>query len=164
MLIQDLKEFASIKPRNQQINIILDEFNVFASDSIINLINKTRSFNYQCFLCFQVTDDLSTDKKKLLNTIFGNVGNIIAHKVSDVESPEYIAKVFGTRTVEKITKQYDTKNKKSSKGSIREVEEYIVHPNDLKRLKTGQAYCKILLTNANQFIKKIDIKNYEREK
>ncbi|WP_400254440.1 TraM recognition domain-containing protein [Spiroplasma endosymbiont of Cleonymus obscurus] len=109
-------------------------------------------------------DDLSTDKKKLLNTIFGNVGNIIAHKVSDVESPEYIAKVFGTRTVEKITKQYDTKNKKSSKGSIREVEEYIVHPNDLKRLKTGQAYCKILLTNANQFIKKIDIKNYEREK
>ncbi|CAB1053505.1 hypothetical protein [Spiroplasma endosymbiont of Danaus chrysippus] len=164
LLIQDLKEFASIKPQNQHINLVLDEFNVFASDSIINLINKTRSFNYQCFLCFQVTDDLSTDKKKLLNTIFGNVGNIIAHKVSDVESPEYIAKVFGTRTVEKITKQYDTKNKKSSKGSIREVEEYIVHPNDLKRLKTGQAYCKILLTNANQFIKKIDIKNSELEK
>ncbi|WP_400254439.1 hypothetical protein [Spiroplasma endosymbiont of Cleonymus obscurus] len=69
MLIQDLKEFASIKPKNQQINIILDEFNVFASNNIINLINKTRSFNYQCFLCFQVTDDLSTDKKKLLNTI-----------------------------------------------------------------------------------------------
>ncbi|CAB1053835.1 hypothetical protein [Spiroplasma endosymbiont of Danaus chrysippus] len=84
-----------------------------------------------------------------------------AHKVSDVESPEYIAKVFGTRTVEKITKQYDTKNKKSSKGSIREVEEYIVHPNDLKCLKTGQAYCKILLTNANQFIKKIEIKKYD---
>ena len=63
-------------------------------DTIINLINKTRSFNYQCFLCFQVTDDLSTDKKKLFNTIFGNVGNIIAHKVSNVESPEYIAKVF----------------------------------------------------------------------
>ncbi|WP_338987175.1 TraM recognition domain-containing protein [Spiroplasma endosymbiont of Dasysyrphus albostriatus] len=164
LLVQDLKEFASIKPQNQNINLLLDEFNVFASDSIINLINKTRSFNYQCFLCFQVTDDLSTDKKKLLNTIFGNVGNIIAHKVSDVESPEYIAKVFGTRTVEKITKQYDIKNKKSSKGSIREVEEYIVHPNDLKRLKTGQAYCKLLLTNANQFIKKIEIKNYEKEK
>ncbi|WP_342276450.1 TraM recognition domain-containing protein [Spiroplasma endosymbiont of Nebria brevicollis] len=81
------------------------------SDSIINLINKTRSFHYQCFLCFQVTDDLSTDKKKILNTIFGNVGNIIAHKISDVENPEYIVKVFGTRTVEKITKQYDKKNR-----------------------------------------------------
>lgn len=53
LLIQDLKEFASIKPRNQHINLALDEFNVFASDSIINLINKTRSFNYQCFLCFR---------------------------------------------------------------------------------------------------------------
>lgn len=112
----------------------------------------------------QVTDDLSTDKKKLLNTIFGNVGNIIAHKISDVESPEYIAKVFGTRTIEKITKQYDTKNKQSSKGSIREVEEYIVHPNDLKRLQTGQAYCKILLSNSNQLIKKISIENYFEQK
>lgn len=32
LLIQDLKEFASIKPRNQYINLVLDEFNVFASD------------------------------------------------------------------------------------------------------------------------------------
>lgn len=158
-LIQDLKEFVSLKPRNQHINLFLDEFNVFASDTIINLINKTRSINYQCFLCFQVTDDLSTDKKKLLNTIFGNVGNIIVHKVSDVESSEYIAKVFGTRTVEKITKQYDTKNKKSTKGSIREVEEYIAHPNDLKNLKVGQAYCKILLPSSKQYIDKVAIQN-----
>lgn len=33
--------------------------------------------------------NLSTDKKKLLNIIFGNIGNIIAHKVIDVASPEY---------------------------------------------------------------------------
>lgn len=76
--------------------MLLDEFNAFVSDTII----KTRSFNYQCFLCFQATDDLyQQTRKKLLNTIFGNVGNIIFHKVSDVESPKYIAKVFGTRTV-----------------------------------------------------------------
>ncbi|WP_425381793.1 hypothetical protein [Spiroplasma endosymbiont of Polydrusus pterygomalis] len=83
--------------------------------------------------------NLSTDKKKVLNTIFGNIDNIIAHKVIDVESPEYIVKVFATRTVEQITKQYDTKNKKSSKGSIRKVEEYIAYSNDLKNLKVWQA-------------------------
>ncbi|BET38781.1 TraM recognition domain-containing protein [Spiroplasma ixodetis] len=147
LLIKDLKEFASIKPRNQQINIILDEFNFFASDSIINLINKTRSFNYQFFLCFQTINDLKTDNKDLTDTIFGNTVNIIAHNVKDPNSAEYIAKVFGAKTSQKITKQYDTKNKKSSKGSIREVEEYIVHQNDLKKLKVGQAYCKIILEN-----------------
>ncbi len=160
LLIQDLKEFASIKPRNQHINIILDEFNVFASDSIINLINKTRSFNYQCFLCFQTINDLKTSNKDLTDTIFGNTANIIAHNVKDPNSADYIAKVFGTRTVEKITKQYDTKNKKSTKGSIREVEEYIVHPNDLKKLKVGQAYCKIILENSVHFIDKIIIEKY----
>ncbi|WJG71156.1 type IV secretory system conjugative DNA transfer family protein [Spiroplasma ixodetis] len=160
LLIQDLKEFASIKPRNQHINIILDEFNVFASDSIINLINKTRSFNYQCFLCFQTINDLKTDNKDLTDTIFGNTANIIAHNVKDPNSAEYLAKVFGTKTSQKITKQYDTKNKKSSKGSIREVEEYIVHPNDLKKLKVGQAYCKIILENLIHFIDKIIIEKY----
>ena len=160
LLIQDLKEFASIKPRNQHINIILDEFNIFASDTIINLINKTRSFNYQCFLCFQTINDLKTDNKDLTDTIFGNTANIIAHNVKDPNSSEYLAKVFGTKTSQKTTKQYDNKNKQSSKGSIREVEEYIVHPNDLKRLKTGQTYCKIILENSIHFIGKIIIEKY----
>ncbi|MBP1525585.1 MAG: DUF853 family protein [Spiroplasma ixodetis] len=159
LLIQDLKEFASIKPRNQHINLVLDEFNVFASDTIINLINKTRSFNYQCFLCFQTINDLKTASKDLTDTIFGNTANIIAHNVKDPNSAEYLAKSFGTITVEKITKQYDNKNKKSSKGSIREVEEYIVHPNDLKKLKVGQAYCKIILENSVHYIGKIIIDN-----
>ncbi|WDA54966.1 MAG: hypothetical protein PPFGHCPK_01447 (plasmid) [Spiroplasma endosymbiont of Drosophila atripex] len=159
LLIQDLKEFASIKPRNQHINLVLDEFNVFASDSIINLINKTRSFNYQCFLCFQTINDLKTASKDLTDTIFGNTANIIAHNVKDPNSAEYLAKVFGTKTSQKITKQYDNKNKSSSKGSIREVEEYIVHPNDLKKLKIGQAYVKILLPSSNQYVDKIAIEN-----
>ncbi|WP_308150250.1 type IV secretion system DNA-binding domain-containing protein [Spiroplasma sp. AdecLV25b] len=163
LLIQDLKEFASIKPRSKHINLVLDEFNVFASDSIINLINKTRSFNYQCFLCFQTINDLKTDNRDLTDTIFGNTANIIAHNVKDPNSAEYLAKVFGTKTSQKITKQYDNKSKSNSKGSIREVEEYIVHPNDLKKLKVGQAYCKVLLPSSNQYIEKIDIENYVSE-
>jgi len=46
LLIQDLKEFASIKPKKQAINLVLDEFNVFADENIINPISKTRSFNF----------------------------------------------------------------------------------------------------------------------
>ncbi|WDA54934.1 MAG: hypothetical protein PPFGHCPK_01415 (plasmid) [Spiroplasma endosymbiont of Drosophila atripex] len=161
IIIQDLKELTTIKPKKQKINVILDEFNVFASDSIINLINKTRSFNYQCFLSFQVTDDLSTEKIKLLNTIFGNVTNIITHRVNDVESPEYIAKVFGTRETQKITRQIDFKNSSTNMGSVRSVDEFIVHPNNLKTLKIGECYFKTTLPSGKTFIKKIKIINNE---
>ncbi|WP_375315661.1 type IV secretion system DNA-binding domain-containing protein [Spiroplasma endosymbiont of Tipula paludosa] len=157
IIIQDLKELTTLKPVNQKINVVLDEFNVFASETIINLINKSRSFNYQCFLSFQVTDDLSTDNKKLLNTIFGNVANIIAHKVSDVESPEYLAKVFGTQETEKLTRQIDFKNNTADMGSVRVVDEFIVHPNDLKTLKIGECYFKTTLPDGQLCIKKIQV-------
>ncbi|MBE4704033.1 hypothetical protein HER12_000270 [Spiroplasma platyhelix PALS-1] len=157
LIVQDLKEFASLKPKEQRINVILDEFNVFASDTIINLINKTRSFNYQVFLCFQTLNDLKINRTNLTDTIFGNCGNIIAHNLKDPNSAEYIAKVFGTQTTDKQTKQTD-KTEKTGKGSTREVEEYIVHPNELKNLKIGEAYCKILLPSSKQLIYKIIIK------
>lgn len=50
-----------------------------------------------------------------------------------------------------------------NKGSIRAVEEYIAHPNDLKNLKIGQAYVKILLPSSNQYVDKIDIEKYIHE-
>ncbi|WP_215825445.1 TraM recognition domain-containing protein [Spiroplasma endosymbiont of 'Nebria riversi'] len=155
IIIKDLKELTTLKPVNQKINVVLDEFNVFASETIINLINKSRSFNYQCFLSFQVTDDLSTDNKKLLNTIFENVANIISHKVNDVESPEYLAKVFGTQETEKLTRQIDFKN--SSANMVGSVDKFIVHPNDLKTLKIGECYFKTTLPSGKLCIKKIHV-------
>jgi hypothetical protein len=73
IIIQDLKELTTLKPINQKINIVLDEFNVFAGGTIINLINKSRSFNYQCFLSFQTINDLKINNMNLVDTIFGNV-------------------------------------------------------------------------------------------
>lgn len=57
-IIQDLKKLTTLKPVNQKINIILDEFNIFVSKTIINLIIKTTWFIYRCFLSFQTINDL----------------------------------------------------------------------------------------------------------
>ncbi|WDA55047.1 MAG: hypothetical protein PPFGHCPK_01528 (plasmid) [Spiroplasma endosymbiont of Drosophila atripex] len=166
LLIQDLKEFASKKPRNQHINLMLDEFNVFASDTIINLINKTRSFNYQCFLCFQTINDLKTATKDLTDTIFGNTANIIAHNVKDPNSAEYLAKVFGTIKTVKLTRQLDFLNRTRNMGSIRETEEFVFHPNEFKNLGLGVVNIKIVNQNvSNQPFTtlKIIIKDYNKE-
>lgn len=157
LFIQDLKEFAATKPQEQKINIVLDEFNVFASETIVNLINKSRAFNYQCFLSFQTINDLKINNMNLTDTVFGNVNNIICHNIKDPNTAEYIASVFGTRETEKLTRQIDFKNSTSNMGSLRAVDEFIVHPNDFKTLKIGECYFKTTLPGGQLFIKKIQI-------
>lgn len=157
IIIQDLKELTTLKPVNQKINIVLDEFNVFASETIINLINKSRSFNYQCFLSFQTINDLKTNNMNLTDTIFGNVSTIVCHNIKDPNTAEYVASVFGTQETEKLTRQLDFKNNTADMGSVRAVDEFIVHPNDLKTLKIGECYLKTTLPSGKLFIKKIQV-------
>ncbi|AXF97215.1 TraM recognition domain-containing protein [Spiroplasma phoeniceum] len=157
IIIQDLKELTTLKPVNQKINVVLDEFNVFANETIVNLINKSRSFNYQCFLSFQTINDLKTNNMNLTDTIFGNVSTIVCHNIKDPNTAEYVASVFGTQETEKITRQLDFKNNTADMGSVRAVDEFIVHPNDLKTLKTGECYLKTTLPSGKLFIKKIAV-------
>uniref|UniRef100_UPI0037DDA4F9 hypothetical protein n=1 Tax=Spiroplasma citri TaxID=2133 RepID=UPI0037DDA4F9 len=42
-------------------------------------------------------------------------------------------------------------------GSVHAVDEFIVHPNDLKTLKTGECYLKKTLPSGKLFIKKIQV-------
>ncbi|WP_424527487.1 type IV secretory system conjugative DNA transfer family protein [Spiroplasma endosymbiont of Glossina fuscipes fuscipes] len=157
IIIQDLKELTTLKPVNQKINVVLDEFNVFASETIVNLINKSRSFNYQCFLSFQTINDLKTKNMNLIDTIFGNVSTIVCHNIKDPNTAEYVASVFGTQETEKLTRQLDFKNNTADMGSVRSVDEFIVHPNDLKTLKIGECYLKTTLPSGKLFIKKIQV-------
>lgn len=157
IIIQDLKELTTLKLANQKINIVLDEFNVFANETIVNLINKSRSFNYQCFLSFQTINDLKTTNINLTDTIFGNVSTIVCHNIKDPNTVEYVASVFGTQKSEKLTRQIDFKNSTTNMGSVRSVDEFIVHPNELKTLKIGECYFKTTLPSGKLFIKKIKI-------
>ncbi|UNF62741.1 type IV secretion system DNA-binding domain-containing protein [Spiroplasma poulsonii] len=91
IIIQDLKELTTLKPVNQKINVVLDEFNVFANETIVNLINKSRAFNYQCFLSFQTINDLKTNNMNLTDTIFGNVSTIVCHSLKNPGTAEYVA-------------------------------------------------------------------------
>lgn len=155
IIIQDLKELTTLKPVNQKINVVLDEFNVFTSETIVNLINKSRSFNYQTFLSFQTINDLKTNNMNLTDTIFGNVNTIVCYNIKDPNTAEYLSSVFGTQEAEKLTRQLDFKNNTADMGLVRSVDEFIVHPNDLKTLKIGECYLKTTLPSGKLFIKKI---------
>jgi hypothetical protein len=68
-------------------------------------------------------------------------GLLIAHRVEG-EDAEAIANQFGTRRGGELTSQVDFETGFSQKGSLRRVEKYNVHPNELRTFKVGQAALK----------------------
>jgi hypothetical protein len=67
-----------------------------------------------------------------------SAGVLIAHRV-EAEDAEVIAAQFGTHTATAMTAQIEYNEGLSEKGSVRWVEEYNLHPNDLKSLPVGVA-------------------------
>lgn len=156
IIIQDLKELTSLKPIKEKINIVLDEFNVFASETVINLINKSRAFNYQCFLSFQTINDLKTNNTNLTDTVFGNVNNIICHNIKDPNTAEYIASVFGTKETEKLTRQIDFKNSTSNMWDrCARLMNLLSTPMTLKLLKLANVILKPRSRGVNYLLKKL---------
>ncbi|GAA6238837.1 MAG: hypothetical protein SPLM_09530 [Spiroplasma phoeniceum] len=94
----------------------------------------------------------------LTDIIFGNVNTIVCHNIKDPNTAEYVASVFGTQETEKLTWQLDFKNNTADMGSVRAVDEFVVHPNDLKTLiKIGECYLKTTLPSGKLFIQKIQV-------
>ena len=150
IITQDLKESASIKPAHQKLNVVLDEVNVFATERVINLIDKSWPFNCQCFLSFQTISDLNIKNTILTDTVFGNVTSIICHNLKDPNTAECVSSVFCTRKSKKLTRQIDFNGSSSQMGSVHSVEEFIMHPNKLKPLKIGECCVKTHWENVHK--------------
>jgi hypothetical protein len=67
-----------------------------------------------------------------------SAGLLVVHRL-EAQDAEDIAAQFGTRPRWKVTYQTDWEKGTTEKGSIRDVEEYVVHPNTLRQLKQGTA-------------------------
>jgi type IV secretory pathway TraG/TraD family ATPase VirD4 len=122
---------------------IMDEINVYASPTLIDLINKSRSAGVTCIPATQSLADLeyiAGDAFK--NQIIENCNNYIIMRQNSAKSAEEWANIIGTKQTMEVTYQIEQSNQLSSstgKGSARLVREYKYHPDDIKALKTGEA-------------------------
>ena len=100
-----------------------------------------------------------------------NTANKIVFQVQDSEDVEWFCSLLGTKKTTKETYQAEDGifgDTKTGMKSVREVEEYVIHPNQIKNLKLGQAllYCsKVDRHHAIMNIKKANplIGRYERK-
>jgi type IV secretory pathway TraG/TraD family ATPase VirD4 len=70
-----------------------------------------------------------------------NTASKVVFQVQDSNDAQWFAGLLGTKTIEKETSQREQGlffDRDTGMKSIREVEEYIVHPNTLKNLRTGE--------------------------
>jgi hypothetical protein len=144
VLVQDLKQVCSRRLRqvgregggvalNPTI-VAIDEFAALKdAKQIIDLLLQARQAEMPLLLATQFLPQDPDLKKAVLQS-----GLLIAHRLEAADAVD-IAAQFGTRPRWKVTFQQNWDTGMTEKGSVRDVEEYVVHPNTLRALPQGTA-------------------------
>lgn len=140
VIAQDLKQVAGARiqarAKGQEVVPVLTVFDEFAAlneaEQLVDLLLQARQAVMPTVIATQYLPESVPLRKSCLSA-----GLLVVHRV-EAEDAEAIAAQFGTRTASEVTHQVDYETGYSEKGSIRRVERYNVHPNELRSFKAGQ--------------------------
>jgi hypothetical protein len=141
VLLQDLKQVCSRRLRITgaggtvlPVLVAIDEFaGLGEPKQIVDLLLQARQAEMPLLLATQKIPDDPLLKNSCLQA-----GLLIVHRLAAQESQD-MADQFGTRATWKVTQQIDWESGTSQKGSVRDVQAYVVNPDELRRLATGEA-------------------------
>ncbi|HXH74079.1 MAG TPA: TraM recognition domain-containing protein [Bacteriovoracaceae bacterium] len=124
-------------------SVFLDDFSEYLYEGFVTILNKSRSANVGIVFAHQALGDISVLGDPIANSILTNTNLKVFMRGNDPDSAEYFSKVIGTLTATKHTER-QTKSffgvNKSGEMSVRDVEEFDVHPNEFKKgLGVGEA-------------------------
>ena len=91
------------------------------------------------FVATQELADLDRAAAGLRDHVLGITAVKIAHRQDVPRSALTIAQMAGTEHVWEETRQIGGPRPGGSRGTRRQVEQFIVHPNEIKSLRTGEA-------------------------
>ena len=128
------------------VTLIIDEFASFATPDFGEFIEKARGAGISIVVTYQSRKSLDHIEQSLALKMNENTANKIVFQVQDSEDVEWFCSLLGTKKTTKETHQAEDGffgDTKTGMKSVREVEEYVIHPNEIKKLKLGQAllYC-----------------------
>ena len=159
LVLIDSKKAISQRFQNQKRTFFLfDEINVYASKTLIDLVNKSRSANVTCVLATQSLSDLaSAEDEDFTQQIIENCNNYLVLRQNSAVNSENWANILGTRQTMEVTYQLQQKGLDTTQtgfGSARRVREYLYHPDEIKQLQTGYG---IFLSRDEYFHSKLHI-------
>jgi hypothetical protein len=149
LVLQDLQSAIANRHRSKTkdatfFSVFLDDFTEYLYPGFVSILNKSRSANVGVVFAHQALGDIEGLGKPIANAILTNSNLKIFMRGTDPESAEYFARVIGTNTTTKSTertKRSFVGQKNTGDASMREVEEFKVHPNKFKSsLGVGEGY------------------------
>ena len=149
-ILQDLKMASARvdaeiqKEYRKAFTVIIDEFADLAQEDFIGFLDRARSSKMSVIIAHQEICDLLKISPEFAGRLMGNTSTLYAFLQKRPESAEIISSMAGTKKAWKETVQssklvwFDvpTGNK-----SLREVEEFVIHPNVIKSLGVGKCVC-----------------------
>ncbi|MEW6727711.1 MAG: type IV secretion system DNA-binding domain-containing protein, partial [Bacillota bacterium] len=108
LIVTDLKSVAARAYRRERKTIytVFDEFNVFASPAVVDLIGKARGAGFHTLIATQSPSDIeSAAGAAVVDQIVGNCNTYIIQRQNSPAGAERMAAVIGTRPHEEVTYQ-----------------------------------------------------------
>jgi len=159
ILIDSKKAVQNLFGSKQRTFFIFDEINVYASTTLLDLVNKSRSANVTCILATQSLSDLDfASGEYFKEQIIENTNNYIVLRQNSAVNAENWANILGTRrnldVTFQITSNRSAFTEDTGLGSARRVREFLYHPDEIKTFSTGNG---IFMCKDNDFHSKIII-------
>lgn len=157
LVAQDVRTVTSRRLRSDVARppgyVVFDEFSAIRSDHLLHLFAQARAARLGVLLATQELADLSRVDAGFADQVLANTNVKLIHRQDVPESAERLAGLAGTRSAYEETFQTDRspfvtvagrlvgggRGRNTGRGTIREVEQYVVHPNVLKQLRQGTA-------------------------
>ncbi|HEY2258448.1 MAG TPA: helicase HerA-like domain-containing protein [Solirubrobacteraceae bacterium] len=127
--------------RPPQAMIAVDEFSALGADNLLALLARGRDAGASVLVATQELTDLDRAAPGFREQVLGIISVKIAHRQDVPASARLIADMIGTEPVWEETRNMQSPfgRRTSSLGTRREVERFVVHPNEIKSLPTGEA-------------------------
>jgi Helicase HerA, central domain len=144
VIAQDLKQVCARRLRRiaagKDVLPVLSVWDEFAAlreaEQLVDFQLQAREALMPTVISTQFVPEVPALRKSCLSA-----GLLLVHRV-EAEDAEAIAAQFGTRPATDVTHQIDYGTGYSEKGSIRKVDKYNVHPNEIRTFETGQVAYK----------------------
>jgi hypothetical protein len=150
LVIQDLVSAAGMRlsgPSGQAV-VAIDEFSALGGDHLGALVARAREAGIAVVLATQEFADLERAAPGLRDQVVGNTTVKIIHRQDVPASARLVAQMTGTRRVWESTYQIGPPwlgGFARGRGTRREVEQFVVDPNDIATLRPGDA---VVITKA----------------
>jgi len=124
-----------------QATVAIDEFSGLGAENIVALFARGRESGMAVVLATQEMADLDRAARGLRDQVLGNTAFKLTHRQDVPASAQTVAQMIGTETRVEETEHVGGSffGGYTRSRTRRQAEQFIVHPNDIKSLSTGDA-------------------------